>query len=131
MRGYKGYGLAMLVDIFSGVLSGASTLTHVGHPGENVPADVGHFFQVVRIDALRPVDEFKQQMDEMIQELKNAPKATGQERIYIPGEKEFELAEKNERNGVPLMVEVVDMLVKSGEEIGVPFDLRSLGQVDG
>lgn len=130
MRGYKGYGLAMLVDIFSGVLSGASTLGHVGHPGENVPADVGHFFQVVRIDALRPVEEFKQHMDAMIQELKNAPKAAGQARIYIPGEKEYELAEKNEREGVPLMVEVVDMLVKAGEEIGVPFDLESLGQIE-
>jgi LDH2 family malate/lactate/ureidoglycolate dehydrogenase len=130
MRGYKGYALAMLVDIFTGVLSGASTLSNVGHPGQNLPSDVGHFFQVVRIDAIRPVDEFKAHMDEFIQELKNAPKAAGQERIYIPGEKEYELAERNEREGVPLMVEVVDMLQKSGEEIGVPFDLQSLGQLE-
>ena len=130
MRGYKGYGLAMLVDIFSGVLSGAATLGHVGHPGENIPADVGHFFQAVRIDALRPVDEFKQHMDEMIQELKSAPKAAGHERIYIPGEKEFELAEKHRRTGVPLMVEVVNMMKKDGLEVGVPFDLESLGEVE-
>ena len=81
MRGYKGYGLAMLVDIFTGVLSGAATASSVGHPGQNMPADVGHFFQVIRIDALRPIDEFKAHMDTFIQELKNAPKAAGQPRI--------------------------------------------------
>ena len=130
MRGYKGYGLAMLVDIFSGVLSGASTLTSVGHPGDNVPADVGHFFQAIRVDSIRPEAEFKEHMDAFIQELKNAPKASGQERIYIPGEKEYELAEKYQREGVPLMVEVVDMIRKAGDEIGVPFDLESLGTVE-
>jgi L-2-hydroxycarboxylate dehydrogenase (NAD+) len=131
MRGYKGYGLAMLVDIFSGVLSGAATATLVGHPGANLPADVGHFFQAIRIDAIRPEAEFKEHMDSFIQELKNSPKAAGQERIYIPGEKEYELAEKYQTNGVPLMAEVVDMIKKAGDEIGVPFDLESLGQIEG
>jgi L-2-hydroxycarboxylate dehydrogenase (NAD+) len=130
MRGYKGYGLAMLVDIFSGVLSGAATASHVGQPGKNLPADVGHFFQVVRIDSIRPIAEFKEHMDSFIQELKDAPKAAGQERIYIPGEKEFELAEKNAQAGVPLMTEVVDMLKKDGAEINVPFDLETVGQIE-
>jgi LDH2 family malate/lactate/ureidoglycolate dehydrogenase len=130
MRGYKGYGLAMLVDIFTGVLSGAATASKVGHPGKNMPADVGHFFQVIRIDALRPIDEFKAHMDEFIQEMKSAPKAAGHTRIYIPGEKEYELTDRNLRDGVPMMVEVVEMLQKSGEEIGVAFDLQSLGSLD-
>jgi LDH2 family malate/lactate/ureidoglycolate dehydrogenase len=130
MRGYKGYGLAMLVEIFSGVLSGAATATAVGHPGDNLPADVGHFFQAIRVDAIRPEAEFKEHMDQLIRELKDSPKAAGKERIYIPGEKEFELAEKNRREGVPLMVEVVEMLKKAGDEVSVPFDLESLGEVE-
>jgi len=130
MRGYKGYGLALLVDIFSGVLSGASTGPEVGHPNQNIPADVGHYFAAIRIDAFRPVDEFKEHMDRLIQELKDAPKAVGQERIYIHGEKEFELAEKYEREGVPIMVEVVEALKASGKEAGVPFDLEPLGKID-
>ncbi|HMN59748.1 MAG TPA: Ldh family oxidoreductase, partial [Anaerolinea sp.] len=130
MRGYKGYGLALLVDIFSGVLAGASTGPEVGHPNQNVPADVGHYFAAIRIDAFRPVDEFKAHMDRLIQELKDAPKAVDQERIYIHGEKEFELAEKYEREGVPIMVEVVEALKASGKEAGVPFDLEPLGKID-
>jgi L-2-hydroxycarboxylate dehydrogenase (NAD+) len=131
MRGYKGYGLAMLVEIFTGVLSGAATASMVGHPGADLPADVGHFFQAIRVDAIRPEAEFKEHMDALIHELKNAPKAAGQERIYIPGEKEYELAERYSRSGVPLMVEVVEMIKKAGDEVGVPFDLESLGQIEG
>jgi LDH2 family malate/lactate/ureidoglycolate dehydrogenase len=130
MRGYKGYGLGMLVDIFSGVLSGAAILASVGRPGTDLPADVGHFFAAVRVDAFRPLEEFKAEMDRMIRELKNSPKAVGQERIFIPGEKEFELTEKNTREGVPLMEEVVDVLRKAGEEVGVPFDLEVMGRRD-
>ena len=129
MRGYKGYGLSLLVDIFSGVLSGASTGKHVGHSGENMPADVGHFFAAIRIDAFRPVEEFKQDMDALLDELKNAPKAIGHDRIYIHGEKEFEMFERCEREGIPMMAEVVAALKKTGEQVGLPFDLTPVGEV--
>ena len=130
MRGYKGYGLGLLVDIFSGVLSGASTGPEVGHPNENIPADVGHYFAAISVDAFRPVIDFKAHMDRLIGELKDAPKAVGQERIYIHGEKEFELAERYEKDGVPLMVEVVESLKATGQEVGLPFDIQSLGTIE-
>ncbi len=130
LRGYKGYGLSLLVDIFSGVLSGASFATKVGHPGENKPADVGHFFAAVRIDAFRDPEDFKNDMDNLLDQLKNAPKAVGQERIYIHGEKEYELYDRYKESGVPLMVEVVNGLKEVGEKNGVPFDLESLGELE-
>ena len=128
MRGYKGYGLALMVDIFSGILSGAAFGKSVGHPNTNRPADVGHFFAAIKIEAFRPIDEFKRDMDALLNELKDAPKAAGQERIFIAGEKEFELAERNAREGVPLMDEVVKSLKQVGAEVGVPFDLEQLGE---
>lgn len=129
MRGYKGYGLSLLVDIFSGVLSGASTGKAVGHAKENKPADVGHFFAAIRIDAFRDVEDFRRDMDALLDQLKNAPKAVGQERIFIHGEKEFELYERYEKEGVPLMAEVVNGLREVGEKVGVPFDLQPLGEL--
>lgn len=130
LRGYKGYALGMLVDIFSGVLSGASTLSAVGHPNENRPADVGHFFQAFRLDAFQPEEAFRKGMDDFIRELKAAPKATGQDRIYIPGEKEFENHAHNLANGIPLLDAVVDMLRTAGAEVGVAFTLELCGQVE-
>lgn len=129
MRGYKGYGLALLVDIFAGVLSGASTGKDVGHKGENKPSDVGHFFGAVRIDAFRDLADFQRDMDKLLDELKNAPKAAGEDRIYIHGEKEFELAERYQNEGVPVMEEVVTGLKEVGEKVGLPFDLEALGQM--
>jgi len=131
MRGYKGYGLALWVDIFSGVLSGAATGPFVGSVGKDQPANVGHFFAAIRIDAFRDPQEFKADLDRLIQTLKNAPKAEGQERIYIHGEKEFELEALNRQRGIPLLVEVVKGLREAGEQVGVPFDLEVLGETTG
>jgi L-2-hydroxycarboxylate dehydrogenase (NAD+) len=85
--GYKGYGLSVLVDILSGVLSGASYSAKISNVW-GVSA-IGHFFMAMRIDAVRPVAEFKAMMDEMIVALRESPKATGESRIIIAGEPEF------------------------------------------
>ncbi len=125
MRGYKGYGLALLVDILCGALSGAGTLTDVGFPHEARESDVGHFFMAIKVDAFRPIIDFKKQIDYMIETLKNSPKAEGQDRIYIAGEKEFERVKHNQEHGVPLLDKVVEELKENGNKIGVPFDLKA------
>jgi L-2-hydroxycarboxylate dehydrogenase (NAD+) len=127
LSGYKGYGLSLLVDLLSGVLSGAAFGQSVGKPSEKQNADIGHFFAAIKIENFRPVDFFKADMDDYIQSLKATPKLPGQNRIYIHGEKEFENAEKFMQEGVPLMTEVVDLLKTAGEEAGVPFDLEPIG----
>ncbi|KAJ4462981.1 putative Malate dehydrogenase [Paratrimastix pyriformis] len=121
MRGYKGYGLAMMVDILSGVLSAANFGNHVAHPHDDRNQDVGHFIGCMRIDLFRDAAQFKADMDRLVQELIDSPKAEGQQRIYVPGEKEYENEERNRTNGVGLLETVVAGLVKSGHEIGVEF----------
>jgi len=130
MRGYKGYGLALLVDILSGVLSGAAFSTDVGNPSNPGPANVGHFFMAINPDLFRPIDEFKMGMDNLIQRMKDAPKLPDHDRIYIHGEKEFEHAERCAIEGVPVLAPVVDSLKEIGAEIGMPFDLTPLDTKD-
>ncbi len=130
MRGYKGYGLGLMVDIFSGVLAGSAFGTDVDIKDGKHAAHTGHFFAAVQIEAFRPIAEFKKDMDELLGALKDSPKAVGQERIYIHGEKEFETAARNAREGVPLLAPVVDGLRKSGKEVGVEFDLVPVGEID-
>jgi L-2-hydroxycarboxylate dehydrogenase (NAD+) len=127
LRGYKGFGLSLLVDLLSGVLAGAAFGKGVGHPAEHRQAGIGHFFAAIKIENFRPVDYFKDEMDEYIRELKSTRKLPGQERIYIHGEKEFEQAERYEKEGVPLLREVVDSLEEAGNAAGVPFDLEPVG----
>jgi L-2-hydroxycarboxylate dehydrogenase (NAD+) len=128
LRGYKGYGLSLVVDILSGVLSGAAFADQVGKPNDTNPGtNVGHFFAAIQIEALRDLIGFKTDMDEIIRLLKNAPKVDGQDRIYIHGEKEFECAEDGRKRGIPLMETVVASLEEAGNMIGVSFDLKPVG----
>jgi LDH2 family malate/lactate/ureidoglycolate dehydrogenase len=126
LRGYKGYGLSLLVDLLSGVLAGAAFGKGVGRPAKERHADVGHFFAAIKIENFRPIDDFKADMDAYIQSLKESPKLPGQDRIYIHGEKEAELTEKYLTEGLPLLDEIVESLEKAGEIVGVPFDLKPL-----
>jgi LDH2 family malate/lactate/ureidoglycolate dehydrogenase len=122
--GHKGYGLDLLVDILCGVLSGSaySNLLYPKTPeGKPLPSLVGHFFGALRIDYFRPVEEFKKEMDDLIHRLKNSAKAEGQSRIYIHGEKEFELEEKYRQEGIPLYYKVYEDLKAIASEVGVPF----------
>jgi len=130
LRGYKGYGLALMVDIFAGVLAGASFGENILGGESESPANVGHFFGAFRIDAFRDIFEFKKDMDEIITQLKDSPKAAGQERIYIHGEKEFERAAQAEIEGVPLSDATVSVIREGGEKFSIPFSLVPIKQAD-
>ncbi|MGB3903541.1 MAG: Ldh family oxidoreductase [Anaerolineae bacterium] len=126
LGGHKGYGLALLVDILCGVLPGAGCASYV-YPrdatGKPLPANIGHFFGALRVDAFRPLDDFKAAMDDIIQILRSSAKAEGQERIFIHGEKEFEMAEERMREGIPLHPKVATDLRELGEELGIAYEL--------
>jgi L-2-hydroxycarboxylate dehydrogenase (NAD+) len=126
LGGHKGYGLALLVDLLCGVLPGAgyaNTIYPKTPEGKPLPANVGHFFGALRIDGFRSPEAFKENMDDVIQRMKNAPKAEGEERIYIHGEKEFEQAEHRRAEGIPLVHKVYDDLQAIAGEVDVEFDI--------
>lgn len=123
--GYKGYDLSAMVDIFSGVLSGSKWGTQVDQrvDGRRLPSGVAHFFSATRVDGFRPADEFKRDMDDFIRMMKGAAPAEGESRVWVAGEKEWELQRKHEREGVPLYYKVVDSLREIGQQTDIPFDL--------
>ncbi|MFW6082737.1 MAG: Ldh family oxidoreductase [Chloroflexota bacterium] len=127
LGGHKGYGLALLVDVLCGVLPGAAYANRVypkDEEGRPLPSAIGHFFGAWRVDAFRPLEAFTDAMDDLQQRLKGAPKAEGQERIYIHGEKEYEIAQQNARLGVPLNAKVAADLRALGDELDVAYDLE-------
>jgi L-2-hydroxycarboxylate dehydrogenase (NAD+) len=95
---HKGYALGSIVDIFSGVLSGASFgpwappfPAYVPMPENQPGKGLGHFFGAMRIDAFRPAQNFKEQMDLWIERFRNAIPAPGHEKVLIPGDPEREM----------------------------------------
>ena len=115
---HKGYGLAIVVEILCGVLTGTLTALNADQDPR------GHFFGAIRIDAFRPVEEFKRDMDRLIRELKSTPPIAGQDRVYVAGEIEFETAEERTERGIPLLPSVLKGLREVGEQLGVPYDLE-------
>lgn len=125
---HKGYALGAIVDIFSAVLSGANYGPWVPpfvaflEPDPNpVGEGLGHFFGAMRVDAFRPADEFKGQMDTWISRFRSATPVEGQEKVLIPGDPERELEAIRRKEGIPLLQPVIEDLTQLGEKLGVSF----------
>ncbi len=123
--GHKGYGLAVLVDIMCGVLSGGAFGNDLPLPSSGPePGKISHFFGAIDINGFRDVGGFKADMDRELRAFKDSEKAPGAERIYVAGEIEYEKTLENRRAGVPIHVKVWSGLEKLASELGVPFDLE-------
>jgi LDH2 family malate/lactate/ureidoglycolate dehydrogenase len=114
---HKGYGLACVVDILAGILSGTGFGMLIGNGYNN------HFLAAYNIEAFSPVSEFKQMMDEFIQTLKTTPPAPGQEKVIVAGQPEWETEQERSKNGIPLHHEVVEWFQGICNELEVPFTL--------
>lgn len=122
--GYKGYGLALVIDLLSGVLTGSNYGGHFpGFLADNFerPTDVGSIFAAVNVEAFMDLPEFKARVDQALREIKESDKAEGVDRIYIPGEIEFETKERRLKEGIPVPEPVVRDFIALGKEMGVPF----------
>lgn len=125
---HKGYALGAIVDILSGVLSGANygpwvpPFTSLIPLPENMPGEgIGHFFGAMKIDAFRSAEAFKKDMDQWIRRFKSAKTIMGQKRVYIPGELEKETETDRMINGIPLTRSIITDL----QEIANKFSLKS------
>lgn len=123
---HKGYALGSIVDIFCGTLSGANYgpwvppfPAYIPMP-QNMPGKgIGHYFGAMRIDAFRPADEFKKDMDNWIQRFNSTAPINASQKVIVPGTPEREMEMQRMQNGIPVIESVVEDLKKVGEELGV------------
>ncbi|KAI0390622.1 Malate/L-lactate dehydrogenase [Xylariaceae sp. FL0594] len=128
MGGPKGSGLAIMMDVFSGVLSGSAFAGHVTGPYDPSKAsDVGHFLVAIKPDLFMSLDEFRERMDYLYQRVVGVDKAVGVDRIYFPGEVEQLRQEEREKTGIPLVQAEVDALNEEAKKVGKPL-LKVKGQ---
>lgn len=125
MAGHKGYALALMVEIFSGVLSDAAVGSSVGSMYKDMDRkqDVGHFFCLLDINAFIDVSVFKNRIDAMIDEIKACRKRPGVDEILVPGERSFRTASTNRRKGITIGEETLNELKGLCEELGVLYTL--------
>ncbi len=98
--GHKGYGFGMICEIFTGILSGGRTSNHVNTtPGHTHTA---HGFIAISPSLFGDPLEIRDRFSRFLQEMRDAQKAVGQERIYIQGEKEVESTREKMKSGIPI-----------------------------
>lgn len=118
-EGHKGYGLAAMVEILSGILTGLGF--GVEPSGRH---NDGVFMAVYDVSAFRALEDFKAEVTEFAEYLRSTPTATGVEQVYYPGEIEYLRTKVNRANGIELPEATYDELAKLAAELGVKMPLR-------
>ncbi|MDQ0218184.1 ureidoglycolate dehydrogenase [Peribacillus cavernae] len=113
--GPKGYGLAMVVDILSGIMTGSAFGPHIKpmYGDYNEMRKLGHFYCVIDPAMFTDPVIFMENMDGMIDEIHDVQPAEGFNRVMVPGEPEQLREEGHIQNGVPVTERVYNYLVQS------------------
>ena len=113
-EGHKGYGLAAMVEILSGILTGLGF--GVDPSGRH---NDGVFMAVFDVSAFRPLDDFKTEVTEFAEYLRATPTAAGVEQVYYPGEIEYVRSKNNLVEGIEIASATYDELRDLADELGV------------
>lgn len=127
MAGHKGYGLSLLIETLSGILSGAAVTWGVrswAHDDAALHTLHGAAFLAIDVKCIMPPEEFARKVETLIDEIHNSPRADGVERLLVPGELEWERHDRAMKEGIPLPADVVESL-KSAAELA-DLDWRAL-----
>jgi LDH2 family malate/lactate/ureidoglycolate dehydrogenase len=122
--GYKGAGLAVVIEALAGGLSGAkfgfeieTRTVRAGDPQESW--QVGHLFQPVKVEAFLPFEEFGSRVDRLIWFLRSGRPAPGSERVYLPGEPEHIARADALANGIPFEAADLYWAQVVAEDLGI------------
>lgn len=110
--GPKGYGLSVIVDIFSGLLAGAAFGPHISpmYEGLDKPRKLGHYVCAINPSFFTTLDGFLDSMDQMIDELHQVEPAEGFSQVLVPGEIEQQNEERSLKEGITIASSVYDFL---------------------
>lgn len=122
--GPKGYGLALMIDVLAGVLSGSNYGPNVKTFHQLLgPTGVGVFSMAIDIGRFMPLHEFRRLVQSYTTSIRETKKAEGVSRIYLPGERKSENEKKSLIEGIELNPAMVEMLNQLLEKVDSPLKL--------
>jgi len=120
--GYKGYGQAVVIDMLSGILMGSGFGKMVDTP--TAFSQVGSTFMAINTEVFCDLNEFKKNVDDLIDEIRDVRLQKGVDQVFMPGEIEFNIeAENRKKGGVPLQEFQTKELKAYADRYGVDFDI--------
>ena len=124
LGGYKGYGFAMFVEFLSSVLQDGEygkALDGKDEEGNIRPYHLGHFFIAIDTNHFLGEDICRKKTGDIIRTIRASRKAPGEDRIYIAGEKEYEIWKEREPHGVPINESVQGEINAVRDELGLDY----------
>jgi LDH2 family malate/lactate/ureidoglycolate dehydrogenase len=123
--GHKGYGIALLIEALSGALSGAAVTWKVGNwlwDDGTKPTDHGAAFIAIDVNTIMDGAEFTRRVEALVDEIHAAPRADGVERLFVPGEMEWEKHTRAMKEGIALPSDVVESLQEAATLTGLRLE---------
>jgi LDH2 family malate/lactate/ureidoglycolate dehydrogenase len=121
--GHKGFGLALMWEVLTGVLSGnerfASRITPIGAVAS--PQSVAHCHIAIDPRAAMPLESFTARVEALIAAVHASPPADGVTRVFVPGEQGDANMARRERDGIEVTAEKVMELEALGREFHVAW----------
>jgi LDH2 family malate/lactate/ureidoglycolate dehydrogenase len=112
--GHKGYGIALLVDLFAGLLSNAAYLTHIKswQDAPDEPQNVGHFFILIDTKVLGSPEWLAQRMNDFAGILTDSPPIDPSKPVIVPGSIELDRMAQQRQSGIEISLETIKQLQK-------------------
>jgi LDH2 family malate/lactate/ureidoglycolate dehydrogenase len=126
LGGHKGYGLAVMVHILAGTLSGSSfSPIRNRTQGPADPHDIGHFFLAIDPAAFRAPGAFEEDLDQVIDVLHGARPADPAQPVLVAGDPEMATRRERLAHGIPVPPDLLEQLRAVATSAGVPFVLAT------
>ena len=124
MGGHRGFGLALMWEVLTGVLSGnerfASRVTPLADLAR--PQSVGHFYLAIEPARAVTFAEFTARVDVLVAQVHASPPAEGVARVFVPGEQGYAAAARRAREGITVLPDRASELAALGDELGVRWE---------
>lgn len=112
--GYKGYGLAMMIDAIAGGLSWAGCSAAQPTRGGS-----GYFALAIKIDSFTDPNDFKREVRSLVDWVKSSPTMPGHSKIYVPGEIEEETRRHRSQDGIPIEDTTWEQIIATADDLGI------------
>ena len=125
--GPKGYGLALVVDVLTGVLSGGGFGAGVKgmYADTSVPNDCSHFFLALHVESFGDLQGFTDRLRELASQITESSRAPGTERLFLPGESGAERFAASAEQGVHLDGSTLENLRETADLVGADLPAGS------
>jgi len=119
LGGHKGYGLGVMVEILCAALSAGSFGKALsGLEGEkHIPHRLGHLFIAINIESFVPLEIFKKITGSIMREIRSSAKVPGHDRIFLAGEKEFDMMERRKKEGIPINKSLQEIMIELRKDL--------------